>query len=113
MRNVSTPIINAGDNSASVTGSAQNTNQWVSASFQTLMGDTTAAGTVKIQCSNVLSTPTGTQWSDIPLATATVIAGVAPVILIGNMAFQWVRAVFTSTVAGSTTITVQANGLSI
>lgn len=118
MRNVQKTILSANDD-VSRTGSAINTGQWVSASFQPVFGDTDAAGTVKIQGSNdffpagTLGPEVPTNWADIPNATSTITAGVGPMIVIPNMAFQFVRAVFTSTAPGATTVRVLANGLSI
>lgn len=119
MRVVNQKTINAGDNSASVNGSAINASQLINASFQTIMGDTTAEGTVKIQASNdlppagQLAPYTPVNWSDIPNATSAVAAGVGPMIVLQNMSYQSVRAVFTSTVAGNTTINVTMNAQGI
>lgn len=118
MRNVQKIILNDVD-TATVTGGSINTGQWVSASFQPIFGDVTAAGTVKIQGSNDFSAGgtqmpiTPTNWSDIPNATSVIASGVGSMILIPNMAFQWVRAVYTRTGGGSSTIIVNANALSI
>lgn len=118
MRNLQYTILNDVD-TATVTGAAINSGQWVSASFQSIFGDVTAAGTIKIQGSNDFSKAgtqmafTPTNWNDIPNATATIASGVGPMILIPNMAFEWVRAVYTRTSGGSTTVIVQANALSI
>lgn len=115
MRNISTIIVNA-VNTGDATGLGINTGQWVSASFQVIMGDVTAEGTVKLQASNDLTSQITTQptnWSDIPNATSAIAAGLGPMITIPNMAYQWVRAVFTNTTVGTTTIIVKANGLSI
>lgn len=118
MRNTCVSILSAAD-TATVNGGATDANQIVSASFQSIFGDVTAVGTIKIQASNdpTLGQPranfTPTNWTDIPSASAAVAAGVAPLILIPNMAFSWVRAVYTRTSGGSTTVVVNMNALSI
>lgn len=119
MRNAIVQMLNIG-NLVDRTSAAFDVNQAVSASFQIVNGDTDAAGTVKIQCNNSLVTngnratfvPPANAWSDIPGATSAIAAGVGPAIVIGNMAFSYVRAVFTSTTPGSSTITVNMNYLS-
>ena len=116
MRNAQIQILNAAD-TASQTGGAYWVGQTIAASFAPVFGDTTAAGTLKIQCSNDI--PVGSQpswvptnWCDIPNATSTITAGVGPAILIPNMAFAYVRAVYTRTSGGSTTVVVNMNILS-
>ncbi len=121
MRNQSSQIL-SGTADASINGAvALDVNQVVNMSMQTIVtGGTTAAGTVKIQGSNDLP-PNGqragfapTNWSDIPNATATVTAGVAPMIILSNVACQFVRAVFTRSagVVGET-VTVQCNSVGV
>ena len=122
MKQVYATILNANAD-ASRNGTAWNTNQLVSASFQTITADTTASGTIKIQFSNDNPNPSGkgsvsgtftpTNWTDIPNATATMTAGVTPGIVIPNMCFGYVRAVFTR--SGGTTVPIQvlAFGLSV
>lgn len=120
MRQAQVIILNAA-NDVTRTGPKFDVNQAVSASFTIVNGDATAAGTVKIQCSNEVVTnnnrvefvPSASSWVDIPNATATVTAGVAPAIVIPNMCFSYIRAVFTQSGAGSTTIVVTMNYLSI
>lgn len=118
MRNAQVLILSA-PNTGSQTGSKFDVNQAVSASFTVIMGDSTATGTVKLQCSNDLVTDNDrglfvpANWSDIPNATSTVTSGVGPAIVVPNMCFSYIRAVFTSTMAGSTTVKVIMNYLSI
>lgn len=120
MRQAIVQILNSA-NTATVTGNAFDVNQAVSASFTIVNGDITATGTVKIQVSNELvnnydrSTfvPSNASFVDIPNATATVTAGVAPAIVIPNMCFSYIRAVYTRTSGGSTTITVNMNYISV
>lgn len=120
MRVVTQPSINNVDNSTNINGAAINASQLINASFQIYNGDVSAEGTVKIQGSNDLP-PAGqlaggyvpTHWGDIPNATSAIAAGVGPLILISNMSFQWVRAVFTNTTPGSTTMSVVMNAQGI
>jgi len=118
MRIANIPALSASD-ATSQTGVAIPADQLVSASFQSVFGDTVAAGTVKIQASNDINPSINspnfvpTNWSDIPSATSTVTAGVAPIILIPNIAYQYMRVVFTSSVAGSTTIKVNMNAFGV
>lgn len=89
-------------------------NQAVSASFQFATTDLTAEGTLKIQASNDNPGPSGNfmnssfvppNWADVPNATSTIVLGVGPMIVIPNMCFRYVRAVFTRTAgAGSFSI---------
>lgn len=115
MRNSQVKILSAVDTS-SQTGSSYFTGQLVSASFAPVFGDATAAGTLKIQCSN--DVPTGapqsfipTNWCDIPSATSTIASGVGPAIVIPNMCFGYIRAVYTRSGGGSSTIIVNMNQL--
>lgn len=118
MRNAQFPILNA-DNTTSRTGTGYFVGQIVSASFVLSNGDITAAGTLKLQASN--DPPTNgnsqtfvpTNWGDIPNATSTVASGVGPAIVIGNMCFAYIRAVYTRTSGGSSTIIVNVNVLGI
>ncbi|GAC1502082.1 MAG: hypothetical protein NVS1B10_06690 [Candidatus Saccharimonadales bacterium] len=114
MRDLCITILSASD-ATSQTGPAIDANQLVSASFQSIFGDVTAAGSVKLQASNdaVVAPALPTNWSDIPSATATVTAGVCPMIVIPNMTFRYIRAVFTQTTAGTTTVTVKINALGL
>ena len=114
MRDLCISILSASD-ATSQTGAAVDANQLVSASFQSIFGDSAAAGTVKLQASNdaVVAPTQPSNWSDIPSATATVTAGVAPLIVIPNMCFRYVRAVFTQTTPGSSNVTVKMNALGI
>lgn len=115
MNNVPVVMINAVDTSTQ-TGPPIYAGQVFAASFTSNFGDTSVAGTIKIQGSNSNSSP-GTKnpsiyvppnstFNDIPNATSTVVAGVGPAIIIGQCPFQYIRAVFTYTSGGSSTITV-------
>jgi hypothetical protein len=115
MTNAQVTILSAAD-TASQTGAAVFVGQICSASFCAVFGDTAAAGTLKIQCSNDLPVGdrykfTPTNWSDVPNATSTIASGVGPAIVIGNMCFAYIRAVYTRTSGGSSTIVVNMNSL--
>lgn len=113
-------LILSGAATGNVTGAKQDVNQAVSASFQVLNGgDLTLAGTVKLQVSNQICEPqtdrfnfVPTEWADIPNATTTIVAGVAPAIIVPNMCMSYIRAVFTRT-GGVGTIQVVMSYLSI
>lgn len=113
MRVINTNILSAID-TTSQNGVKIDSSQLLQASFQAIFADATAAGTVKIQASNDINTAgafnaanfTPTNWSDIPSAVATVASGVCPLITLANMSFGWIRAVYTRTSGGSTTVNV-------
>lgn len=118
MRNQSS-IILTGTADATITGSiALDTNQAINLTFQTIVtGGVAAAGTVKVQGSNDTiqgkrADAVPTNWSDIPGATAVMTAGIAPMIVLSNVACQYMRVVWTRT-AGvvDETITVKANSV--
>lgn len=114
MRVVSTVALSA-VNTATVTSTVVlDANQIVNCTFQTIMGDATAAGAVKVQGSNDNPTTerqnfTPTNWSDIPSATSTIASGVGPLIVISNISCQWFRVVYTRASGGSSTIKVVMN----
>lgn len=118
MRNAQVQILSGAD-TGDITGSAIDVNQVVSASFVPVFADATAEGTVKLQASNDLvanndrKTFTPTNWSDIPNATSAVASGVGSAIVVANMCFSYIRAVYTRTGGGSTTGKVYMNELSI
>lgn len=114
MRQAIAQIMNAAD-TGNITGSAFDVNQAISASFVPICGDATAAGTIKLQCSNDIITngAAPTNWADIPNATSVVASGVGPAIVIGNMCFKYIRAVYTRTSGGTTTLALNMNYLSI
>ena len=107
MHYLSETIISASD-ATSQTSIVVDSNQLISASFQAHFGDATAVGTLQIQGSNDLpsniSAPT--TWTNLPNASAAVTAGAAVLIVVPTLSVRWVRAVYTSTTPGSTTIIV-------
>lgn len=119
MRNVNTTVLSAID-TASANGSQIDANQLINPSFQIVFGDATAAGTFKIQASNDIcndryqpATFTVTNWTDVPSATATIASGASAIITIQNQQFRWLRAVFTRSGGGSTTVTVNMNAAGV
>ena len=120
MRNVSVSEL-IGPADASRNGSKIDSNQLVNFTVQTIVtGGTTAAGTMKVQGSNDLPTDNSrslfvpTNWSDLPNATATMTAGVAPLIVCSNVACQYIRVVFTRSAGPSSEfITVKVNGVGV
>lgn len=116
MRQALVQIMNAAKISA-VNGSAFDVNQAVSASFQLVTGDTSSAGVLKLQVSNDLVSTGGynrknftpTNWADIPNATSTVVSGVGPMVVVGNMVYSYIRTVWTPTASALVyTITMSA-----
>jgi hypothetical protein len=119
MRNVPYTMINAVD-TVTQTGAPVFAGQTVSASFTSVFGDATAAGTIQVQESNELPVgdpskyvPSNGSFSNIPNATATVTSGAAPAIVITTLCCQYVRVVFTYSSGGSSTILVNASFLSV
>lgn len=117
MRNYPVEILSAVD-TASQTGSSFFVGQAIAASFVPVFGDTGAAGTVKIQGSNdaPIGDPTKytpTNFSDITNATSTIASGVGPAIVLSTMNFQYIRAVYTRTSGGSTTVKVKMSALGV
>lgn len=116
MRQASTQILSAASDS-NQTGSAFKVDQAVTASFQCVGTNGDEGGTVKIQGSNdvILNGAAPTNWSDITNATSTIASGAGPMIVIANMCYTNIRAVFTRTGGGAANklITVQMNYLSI
>ena len=116
MRNAQITIM-TGTDVATKNGTAIDTGQVVSASFQISFSDTDIAGTVKLQaCNDQVDNRLSTNgqlvhWSDIPSASSTIVAGVAPMITIPNMVYSFIRAVLTATTPGTGTITVNMNSL--
>lgn len=119
MRKVSDTILSDVDTS-SKNGSTVDSGQLISASFHFILGDTTAAGTFKVQASNDElgngnpQTFAPTNWVDIPSASVTYTAGTTQgLVTIASMAYRWVRAVSTITTPGSTTVTCNLMAFSV
>lgn len=119
MRKLSQLVLSGAD-TGSVNGSQLDCGEWVSASFQIVFGDSTAAGTFKLQASNDIFQPGGqssnftvTNWTDIPSATATIASGASALITVNVMSYRWIRAVYTRASGGSTTVSVNVLALSV
>lgn len=125
MRNVNCVVLSAPDN-ANANGNQVDSNQLVSASFHVVFGDSSAAGTVKLQVSNDIcndryqaSNFTVTNWVDMPaslagaVTTATIASGAQALLTVPQMTYRWIRAVFTHSGGGTTTIIVNMNALSV
>jgi hypothetical protein len=119
MRNVPVTMINAVD-TATQTGTPIFAGQSVSASFTSVFGDATAVGTIQIQESNEIPigdpskyVPSNGSFSNIPSASSTITAGVGNAIVITTLCCQYVRAVFTYTSGGSSTVLVNGSFLSV
>ena len=118
MRQVNCNVLSASD-ATSQNGDQIDANQLISASFHAYFGDTSAAGSIKIQASNDVApiqqagTFVVSNWVDIPSATASVTSGGAVLITINQVCYRWMRAVFTQNSAGSTTVNVNMEALSM
>lgn len=114
MRYLNCKVLQASDNQNS-SGTQIDANQLIAASFQAVFGDTTAAGTFKIQASNDILTTgnpqdfTATNWTDIPNGSVSIISGASRIIPLAQMAYRWIRAAYVSTATGVQTITVHAD----
>ena len=113
MRNA--PIIQIHSNAATYDFPAVYAAQLYGISVQAFQGDSTAAGTVKLQASNdyIAGANVGsfvpTNWIDIPNTSQTVTAGSAIIIPYLQICYQWVRVVWTETTPGTSTITAEIN----
>ena len=118
MRTFDFIAINASD-AVSQTSVAFDTQNIFRISALAVFGDATAAGSIKLQASNdfLNASPTSqgsfvpTNWVDIPSATATVTAGAKTLIPATEIAYRYVRIVFTQTTPGSTTVVVNVHGM--
>lgn len=109
MKRVNAIVYNVPGSTAGTTnGPAIDTNQWINASFQAIFPNGDEAGTVKLQASNDQA-PQGfadlagfmpTNWTDIPDTSETVASGAGQLISLANMAYRWVRVVWTRTGGG-------------
>lgn len=118
MKYLNCNVLNASD-ATSENGIQVDANQLAWASFQAIFGDAAAAGTLKVQASNDIC-PEGymaqvftvTNWTDIPSASVAVVAGASVLISKIDLSYRWIRVVYTSSAAGSTTIHVNMQALS-
>lgn len=119
MQNPNKIYISAQADTASFTGPALRTQQWVYSTFMAYFSEATAAGTIQLQFSN---DPSGNQspanfvpvnWMNVPgtQATATVTAGASVVVYPpAGFVCQWMRVVFTRT-GGAGTFSVAFDAL--
>lgn len=103
MRNLNCNVLSAADNVSS-NGNQIDANQFVSASFHCYFGDSSAAGTFKLQASNDTNNDRyqasdfiAINWMDIPNQSAAVSSGAAALLTIGQSTYRWLRAVWTPT----------------
>lgn len=117
MRNLCSTLLQA-SNASTQTSQVLDAGQLISISAHTIQGDSTMAGSVKIQASND-PTPQGAQhftptnWVDIPSVTASITAGAPVLLTISQSTYRWLRVVVTVTTPGSSTMTVNINALSV
>jgi hypothetical protein len=109
-----------GSDAANINGIQINSNQLVSASFHAYFGDSGAVGTLKIQASNdpcsygnLAADFTVANWVDIPGTSTAVTGGASKLITIAQTSYRWMRAVWTATSGGTTTINVNMNAISV
>lgn len=113
MRNA--PVVQTLPNTEDQNFPAIPTNQVYAVSVLATQGDSTAAGTVKLQASNdvpeagQLATFSPTNWVDIADATATVTSGGAVLIPMTQICYQWIRVVWTASVDGTSNMTASIN----
>lgn len=120
MKYLNYTLLSAPD-TASASSAQLDSSQLVSISIQSIFGDITAAGSVKLQMSNDIcpmnnlpSSFVVTNWSDIPSASATVAAGVcAPITLPMTLSYRWLRVVYTRVSGGSSTVTINVFAVSV
>ena len=120
MRNVNATAISSPD-TGNQTGNAIDTGQLFQISFQAYFGDNEAAGTFKIQASNDVFNPlvnnntTGVfvpiNWTNIPNASVSITGGATSIIPGLNMSYRWIRAVYTYSSGGSSTINVTMDSI--
>lgn len=115
MRNLCLSVLSAGD-SITTNGSQIDSNQLVSASFHAYFGDTNAAGTFKLQASNdpcafgnLAQDFVVSHWVDVPSQSASIVAGASALLIIPNMTYRWIRAVYTNTATVQQTVTAVAD----
>ncbi len=107
MRNNNTIVLSAGD-SLTTAGQTIDSGQIFAASFLASFSDSNAAGTFTLEASNDPYTASGgqfvpTEWAPIPTQSATITSGGSALLTIGQMAYRWIRAKFTSTGTGAQT----------
>jgi len=119
MKHVSVNVLSAPD-TGSQNGLQIDSSELISSSFHAYFGDTTAAGSLKVQVSNDIcnfsnypANFTVSQWVDLPSSSIAVVAGAPVIITVPQMSYRWIRAVYTSTTPGTTTVNVNMFAVSI
>lgn len=105
-------VISAASNAGTVLSAAIDADYLSMITAQASFTDDAAAGTLKIQASNIVN-PGASDWVDVPDATASVASGVLTMtpILDTPFCYKWLRVVFThSGGAGTLTVTAHGNG---
>ena len=102
MRNINCNVLQ-GPDTATKTGIQIDSNQLLNPSFHVYFGDTSVAGTVKLQASNDICNDryqaaafTVTNWVDIPNQSATITSGASALLTLSEVNYRWLRVVFTS-----------------
>lgn len=115
MRYEALKVINAADASTNQTSAAIDTNQIINMSVQGVFSSATLNGTLKIQASNdpcpggsFRNQFTPTNWVDIPNASASVTSGASVCIPLQNIAYGYIRVVYTAS-SGTGTVTALAS----
>ena len=105
-------VLSAVDTS-SQNGGAIDSSQLVNVSFQAYFGDSTAVGSIQIQCSNDIppvnyssQTFVPSHWTNVPSGSAAVTAGASVVVAIPNASYRWLRAQYIYTSGGTSTVNV-------
>jgi hypothetical protein len=117
MRFTNTTPIDTISYNLNTTSIAIDASQLIGGSFLASFSDTQATGTFTIQASNdlgtpyVLGLPNPTNWQLIPNMTASITSGASSLLLpwANNGAYRWLRATYTSTLAGVQTIALVAD----
>jgi hypothetical protein len=108
VRYINVPVITAGDASGNLTSSVIDASYLMLASVA-VTSTSTAVGTVKLQASNDAPNTTPSIWTDIPSATAAISAAGTVLIPKTDIAYEYIRVVYTST-SGSGTLTARLKG---
>ncbi len=108
MQQFNYPAITAQVNTGTVNSAAIPAKFITSFTAQGVFTDNAAAGTLKAQGSNDVSSPT--HWSDIALATVAVTAGGTVCIPVTVSCYEWIRVTYTRS-AGAGTFSVRVKAL--
>lgn len=119
MKHANVTVLSASD-ATSQTGTKIDSVELFKASFQASFADTSAAGTLVVQVSNDIpgagylpNTFTPTHWTTLTTTSVTVTAGASVVIPAIDLSYRWLRILYTSTAAGTSTMTVNMFALAL